>query len=255
MFRDLLNVVYGGRGTRLDPVSATHGDSVRVRHTSAGNFNTATDTTLTVGGESDTFTSTTVVSGTSYSGQTATGSGGVTATLAGGGAGCVFTSARFLPLSAVPEPPPGGYGFPHGLFDFTADGCPPGATITVTITYATALDPDTLYWKYGPTAEGPDGQPGTGDDGQPHWYTIPATVAGNSVSFTITDGGLGDDDLTANGVIVDQGGPGTALRAIITVPTLSEWARLALGLLLLLIGVGALGQRQGRSRTRLSTGE
>ncbi len=185
-------------------------------------------------------TSATVASGTTYTDQTA--GGGATAILSGGGAGCTFTSARFLPLSAVPEPPPGGYSFPHGLFDFTSGGCTPGATITVTITYATALNPNTIYWKYGPTAEGPDGQPGTGDDGQPHWYTIPAIVAGNSISFTITDGGRGDDDLAANGVIVDQGGPGVPASS--SIPTLSEWARLAMGLLLAVFGVGALKRRQ-----------
>jgi hypothetical protein len=30
----------------------------------------------------------------------------------------------------------------------------------------------------------------------------------NVITITLVDGGLGDDDLTANGVIVDQGGPG-----------------------------------------------
>jgi len=30
----------------------------------------------------------------------------------------------------------------------------------------------------------------------------------NVIRITLQDGGLGDDDLTANGVIVDQGGPG-----------------------------------------------
>ena len=37
--------------------------------------------------------------------------------------------------------------------------------------------------------------------------TPPATFAGNTVNLSITDGGLGDDDLTANGTIVDAGGP------------------------------------------------
>lgn len=225
--------------------TAKHGNAVRVRHNSAGNFSIATDTTLTVGSESDTFTSTTIASGTIYSGQTATGSGGATTTLSGGGPGCAFTSASFLPLSAVPAVPPYGYGFLHGLFDFTASGCDLGGSITVTLTYATALDPATVYWKYGPTAEGPDGQPSTGDDGQSHWYTIDATVAVNQVSFTVTDGGRGDDDLMANGEIVDQGGPGEPAPTP-AIPTLSEWSRLVLGLLLMVFGVGALVRRQGQ---------
>lgn len=36
---------------------------------------------------------------------------------------------------------------------------------------------------------------------------LPAVIADNTVIFSITDGGLGDDDLTANGTIVDPGGP------------------------------------------------
>jgi hypothetical protein len=70
--------------------------------------------------------------------------------------------------------------------------------VTITIHYPSPLPIGTQYWKFGPT-------PG---NTTPHWYTIPATISGNTVMFTVTDGGLGDDDVTANGVIVDQGGPG-----------------------------------------------
>jgi hypothetical protein len=31
---------------------------------------------------------------------------------------------------------------------------------------------------------------------------------GHVIQIPLVDGGLGDDDLTANGVIIDQGGPG-----------------------------------------------
>ncbi len=218
--------------------TAVHGTQVRVRHRSANNFNTQVQTVLSVGGENGNFITTTVASGTHYSGQTPASGATASVSLSGGGAGCAFTNAQFLPLSSVPEPPPGGYDFPHGLFDFTAEGCEAGGSITVTITYDTALAPNAEYWKYGPTAEGPDGLPGTSDDGQAHWYVIDATVAGNSVSFSIIDGEIGDDDLSANGVIVDQGGPGVRLAA--TIPTLAEWARLLLVLLLLMLGMRAL---------------
>ena len=57
---------------------------------------------------------------------------------------------------------------------------------------------------------------------------------GNVVTFTITDGGLGDDDLQANGTIVDQGGPGFPVSAsALQTPTLSQWALIALALLML----------------------
>jgi hypothetical protein len=48
-----------GGGFTTTAASVTSGQSVRVRHVSAATFNTATNTTLTIGGVSDTFTSTT----------------------------------------------------------------------------------------------------------------------------------------------------------------------------------------------------
>jgi len=59
------------------------------------------------------------------------------------------------------------------------------------------------------------------------------------VTFSITDGGLGDDDLTANGTIVDPGGPGEAPA----VPTMGEWAMIIMTLLLATAGVLALKRR------------
>ncbi|MDS4060354.1 MAG: IPTL-CTERM sorting domain-containing protein, partial [Candidatus Contendobacter sp.] len=60
-------------------------------------------------------------------------------------------------------------------------------------------------------------------------YVLPATLAGNTATFTITDGGLGDDDLVADGDIVDQGGPGVPPNVgngATGIPTLGEWALL-----------------------------
>jgi hypothetical protein len=125
--------------------------------------------------------------------------------------------------------------FPHGLFDFTVSGCTPGATLAFTIVYPTALPAGTQYWKYGPRPGIPAAQ----------WYVLPATASGNTMTFSITDGALGDDDLTANGTIVDQGGPGVpADGALRQVPTLSEWMQLLLAMLILVLGVTAL---RGRS--------
>jgi hypothetical protein len=67
---------------------------------------------------------------------------------------------------------------------------------------------------------------------------FPATIAGNTASFSITEG-LGDDDLAANGSIVDQGGPGIGGGGTAPVPTLSEWMPAMLGLALVLAAVGA----------------
>jgi hypothetical protein len=167
---------------------------------------------------------------TSFSGASATGSGTINASFTGGGAGCSFTAAQFIPVSGHPASPPGPApaDFPHGLFDFTLGGCTPASTITMTIVYPAALIAGTQYWKYGPT-------PGQGAG----WYVMPATIVGNTVTFSITDGGLGDDDLTANGTIVDQGGPGGPgpVGSPTAIPTLSEWMMMLMAFLLLASGM------------------
>jgi len=159
-----------------------------------------------------------------FNGPTATGTGDATATVSGVGDTCGFSRSQFVAVSGVPAAPPAGYTFPHGLFDFALANCAPGGTVTVTIAYPTALPAGTVYWKYGPT-------PG---NASPDWYQMPAAIAGNTATFSITDGGLGDDDLTADGGIVDQGGPGTPdTGGAADIPTLSEWAMLLLLSLLL----------------------
>ena len=152
-------------------------------------------------------------------------------TFTGGGPGCTFApigvgamqSAFFIPLTGHPKSPPEGpegVTFPYGLLDFVMTGCTPGSTLTFTVTYPGSIPAFTAYWKYGPTPGNPT----------PHWYTLPATFGANTATFSITDGGLGDDDLAANGTIVDQGGPGFTPR---TVPTLSTWMLALLAMLML----------------------
>ena len=99
----------------------------------------------------------------------------------------------------------------------------PGSTVTFTVTYPSILAAGSQYWKYGPTGSQPAA----------HWYILPATLAGNTAVFSITDGGPGDDDLAANGTVVDQGGPGVPGAGVaLPVPTLSEWAMALLALML-----------------------
>jgi hypothetical protein len=174
-----------------------------------------------------------------FSGPSATGSGAATVSFSGGGAACTFApagngplqSAFFIPVSGHPKSPPPGsapsaIAFAHGLLDFVLLNCTPGSTINFTVTYPAPLPAAVQYWKYGPT-------PG---NAIPHWYVLPATIIGNSATFSIVDGGLGDDDLAANGTVVDQGGPGGpgAGAGIEQVPTLSEWALVLLASLMLI---------------------
>jgi hypothetical protein len=63
--------------------------------------------------------------------------------------------------------------------------------------FAADLPEGTVYMKYGP-------RNGGGDE----WYLYEqAVVSGNSIWVTLTDGGAGDADETANGKILDPGGP------------------------------------------------
>jgi VCBS repeat protein/putative Ig domain-containing protein/fibronectin type III domain protein/exosortase sorting signal-containing protein len=171
-----------------------------------------------------------------FTGPTATGSGNATVSFTGGGGGCSFApqgngalqSAFFIPVSGHPKSPPAGTApaeFPHGLLDFVLVGCTPGATMAFTVTYPAALPAGTRYWKYGPTAS----------NTAPHWYQLAATITGNTATFSIVDGGMGDDDLAANGTVVDQGGPGLppVPPELRQVPTLSTWAMMLLAALLL----------------------
>jgi len=89
--------------------------------------------------------------------------------------------------------------FPHGLFSFMVEGLQSGGSVVVTITLPSPVPVGTQYWKYGPTP----------DDHTPHWYQLPVgdNDGDNAITITLVDGGLGDDDLAANGVVVDIGGP------------------------------------------------
>jgi hypothetical protein len=182
-----------------------------------------------------------VVTTNTFSGPTAAGTGIATVSFTGGGPSCVFApqSAFFIPVSghAKSPPPPTTplLTFPHGLLDFVLAGCTPGSTIAFTINYPSALDANAQYWKYGPTPS----------DTSPHWYALPATISGSTVTFSITDGGLGDDDLAPNGTVADQGGPGIPTAEPVQVPTLSEWALLLLAALIL----GLAGRTNARRST------
>lgn len=154
--------------------------------------------------------------------------------------GCGFTDAGWIapPDASITGPLTGylpGLNFPAGLFRFTAENCPAGITATVLMWFPNPIRPDTQYWKFGPTA----------DRRSPHWYRIPITIEGNMLSFQVTDGGPGDDDLVADGTIHDQGGP-AILGDAPSIPVLSR-ANLAL----MAFALGALACAAPRFRRRV----
>ncbi len=142
----------------------------------------------------------------------------------GGGANCRLTEPP--QVVAAPGTPRPGAVVPHGLLKLNTDGCDAGALVTVRLTYPNDLPSGAEYWKWGRTA----------DNTTQHWYRIPATLQGRVVSFVLRDGGLGDDDLLANGRVEDPSalvlpaavGGGTPAA----IPSLSEWAVALLSLMM-----------------------
>ena len=107
-----------------------------------------------------------------------------------------------------PSDAPNGVSFPYGFFEFTVTGVAMGGTTTVTLYLPTGEEP-TTYWKYGPTPS----------DAANHWYeflydgSTGAEISNNVITLHFVDGQRGDDDLSADGVIIDQGAPGSPTSA------------------------------------------
>lgn len=128
--------------------------------------------------------------------ETATSTGSVHFSVAKG----IIENLVAVPESSLPPEGKPEIQFPYGLFEFQIIGLTPGQSVTVTITIPSAVPTTASYCQYGPTSNAPLGE----------WYQIPMgdNNGDNIITITLTDGGYGDDDLTANGSIVVQGGPG-----------------------------------------------
>ena len=154
------------------------------------------------------------------------------------------STAEYHRLSAVPESSVSAQGkpslqFPHGFFEFEITNLS-GPSVDLIITLPSAVPVGTQYWKWGPTPS----------QSTAHWYQIPIgdDDGDNVIIITLVDGGLGDDDLTANGVIVDQGGPGQGYAGATGVPVFPTWyigiaAALGAGMLAYLYRRRVLGRK------------
>jgi hypothetical protein len=146
------------------------------------------------------------------------------------GTGLIAVSARANPS---PKDAPANVTFPEGFFGFSVAGVQLGGSTTVTM----LLPPGARvsgYWRYGPTADLVNS-----DGTHPcHWYewdydsntgvgaqfTDPTTgqplidpmTRRPEVILHFVDGQLGDDDLTANGVIADVGTPALSRSATVS---------------------------------------
>jgi hypothetical protein len=83
---------------------------------------------------------------------------------------------------------------PYGLFSYRVDGLTPGSTVDVTFYFPDTVPPSAKWYKY-------DSADGTITD-----YTDNVVIDGSKVTLSITDGGLGDADGIANGIIIDPSG-------------------------------------------------
>jgi hypothetical protein len=108
----------------------------------------------------------------------------------------VIESLTAVSESTLPSAGKPSLTFPHGFFMFRITGLRVGQAVTVTVALPSDLPTTASYWKY--------------HAGEGGWIQIPmgSNDGDNVITITLVDGGVGDDDGTANGVIVDQGGPG-----------------------------------------------
>jgi|GEM_PF-4864338 len=114
--------------------------------------------------------------------------------------------------NTLPPGAPQGVQFPLGLFNFGVTNVPTGGATTVTIFPQSNVLP-TTYYKFGPEPQNPAT---VADETIPHWYeflfdgSTGAEILSDRIVLHLLDGGRGDSDIAANGVIVDPSGPGAA---------------------------------------------
>jgi len=145
--------------------------------------------------------------------------------------GVVGLGAGTLVLPNPMVPPP-GQTMPYGMQQTELFTCP-GGSVNVTVTWPGAFE---SHWKWGATAAQPT----------PHWYAFSATPMGpNTVRFTLTDGGFGDNDLAANGRIVDPYAAAVA-APVPPVPVGGWWTGVAAAISGLLGALGLRGLRRRR---------
>jgi hypothetical protein len=167
---------------------------------------------------------------------TATNTGLASASFTGGGVNCAFDTPSSAFRAATTTVGAGG-AFPHGWFKFQLINCDT-SVVRMTIQWPN-LTGVTGAVKYGPT-------PTNRLSNIFYTPTNPTMdLVNNTTSFDLVDGQQGDDDLTQNGVIVDDVGPIIPAATAQAIPTLS-----AAGLLALIMSMGlaalAVFRRTGR---------
>ncbi|MBN9366115.1 MAG: IPTL-CTERM sorting domain-containing protein [Comamonadaceae bacterium] len=150
--------------------------------------------------------------------------------------GWQVTQASTQTTASVGAALPPGVTLPHGVVNLRLALGTAGSTAQVVLTYPEALPAGAVYYKYGPVVK----------NGPSRWYPFQgARISGNTVTLTLKDGAVGDDDLTENSVINDPGGVAllAAPAGAQAIPALGEWALALLAGTLGLFSLGALRRR------------
>ncbi|WP_368353662.1 MULTISPECIES: IPTL-CTERM sorting domain-containing protein [Comamonadaceae] len=164
-----------------------------------------------------------------------TGGGNAAVRISGAPAGCTVNSLTID--SNAPAEAPRNATFPLGVLRFTVTGCP-GATLTVSITYPSAIPAAARLQKYGPKTAGAPNS----------WFTPSVSSISSdrlTATYQVTDNGEGDSDATP-GAISDPFAPLVVPadpQSVAGIPTLSQW-----GLVLLSLIAAAMGMLVVRRR-------
>jgi len=163
---------------------------------------------------------------------TAAGTGTVSAQIVNGSASCSIDTAN-----STPYLPPSYNGItpPLGGMKVRITGCGNGDTVTVAVTFSNLNGMTGM--KYGKT-------PTSG--GASVWYTPNGlSVSGNTITYTVTDNGLGDDTFSGvDGIINDPIVPVPVPVEPAGIPTLNEWGLLALSGLVAVFAAGTIRRRR-----------
>ncbi len=164
--------------------------------------------------------------------NTTNGGGTVVAQIVIGSAGC---SIDLNNTTAFTPPSFNGTTPPYGGLKLKLTGCNPGETVQVSTTWPNMAG--LTFQKYGPTPT---------SSGASIYYTPNGmSIAGNTVTYNITDNGLGDDTFTgADGVINDPAVPVSFAAIAAGIPTLSEWGMIMLASIMAMLGLVRLRRGQ-----------
>lgn len=152
-------------------------------------------------------------------------------------------SSSFGPANSTPVP---GATLPFGQLNLTLNGGVQGTNTSVDVTFTQPIPAGAQFYKFGKRSP----------TGTQEWYLFSGAVQknANTVTLTLTDGpgaNTGDNDQTANGIINDPFAVivPPAQGTVAPIPTLGEWAMMALTGLMLLLGIRGISRRKGISNS------